>query len=206
MTRERVALAMMQQLSLCKIVQQPVADLTEYSRIPIAFTVDRILEVTTIENGLGGLILQETPLDCPYIKDYDAIEGNSPESWAARWDLSNWGMISALANGKLIGGAVLAFGTDALDLLDKRTDLTLIWDLRVHPDYRHQGVGQDLFRAAEAWARARRCLQIKVETQNINVPACRFYRKQGCVLGAMNRHAYPAFPTEVQLLWYKSLN
>ena len=101
---------------------------------------------------------------------------------------------------------MLAWRTDALDLLEKRTDLTVLWDIRVHPDYRHQGVGQTLFRAAEAWARARTCRQIKVETQNINVPACRFYAKQGCVLGAIHRHAYPDFPTEVQLLWYKDLN
>jgi GNAT superfamily N-acetyltransferase len=185
------------------IVEQPVLDLTEYSRIPIAFTIDRILEVTPIENGLGGMNFREARVDPPYVKDYDAIEGNSPESWATRWDLSNWGMISAFVDGTQIGGAVLAFRTDALDMLDKRTDLTLLWDLRVHPDYRHQGIGQKLWHAAVAWARARRCLQIKVETQNINVPACRFYAKQGCVLGGIQQHAYPDFPNEVQLLWYK---
>jgi GNAT superfamily N-acetyltransferase len=197
---------MMQQLNLYDIVEHPVLDLTEYARIPIAFTVDRILEVTPIENGLGGVNFREARVDPPYVKDYDAIEGNSPESWAARWDLSNWGMISAFGNGKLIGGAVLAFRTDGMDMLDKRTDLTLLWDLRVHPDYRHQGIGQKLFLAAEAWARARRCRQIKVETQNINMPACRLYAKHGCVLGAIQRYAYPEYPTEVQLLWFKDLN
>ena len=34
----------------------------------------------------------------------------------------------------------------------------------------------------------------KVVTQNINVPACRFYMKQGCVPGAIDRFAYPDFP------------
>jgi len=188
-----------------RIVEQPARDLTEYARIPIAFTVDRLLAVTPIDNGLGGMIFPETPVDPPYVKDYDAVEGNSPESWAARWDLSNWGMISAFLNGKQIGGAVLAWRTDAVELLDERTALTLLWDLRVHPDHRHRGVGQKLFLAAEAWGRARTCRQLKVETQHINVPACRFYAKQGCVLGAINRHAYPEFPTEVQLLWYKDL-
>ena len=177
--------------------------LTDYARIPIAFTVDRILEITPVDNGLGGLILRETTVDSPYVKDYDALEGNTPASWAARWNISNWGMISAFVDGKLIGGAVLAWRTDAVALLDQRTDLTLIWDLRIHPDFRHQGVGQMLFRAAEAWARARTCRQIKVETQNINVPACRFYAKHGCVLGAINRFAYPDFPAEVQLLRYR---
>jgi len=42
-----------------------------------------------------------------------------------------------------------------------------------------------------------------VETQNINVPACRFYARQAFVLGAVNRGAYPDLPHDVQLLWYK---
>lgn len=46
---------------------------------------------------------------------------------------------------------------------------------------------------------------IKVETQNINVPACRLYSKCGCVLGLMNRNAYEEFPDEVELLWCKEL-
>jgi hypothetical protein len=32
------------------IVEQPVSDLTEYARLPIAFTVDRFLEVTPVDN------------------------------------------------------------------------------------------------------------------------------------------------------------
>lgn len=58
----------------------------------------------------------------------------------------------------------------------------------------------------EAWAAARGCRQLKIETQNVNVPACRFYARQGCVLGAINRFAYREFPDEVQLLWYKAIS
>ena len=42
-----------------------------------------------------------------------------------------------------------------------------------------------------------------VETQNVNVRACRFYARQGFALGAVNRDAYPDLPDEVLLLWYK---
>ena len=58
---------------------------------------------------------------------------------------------------------------------------------------------------AEAWARACGATWLKVETQNVNVPACRFYARQGCVLGAVDRFAYPALPDEVRLLWCKHL-
>ena len=51
----------------------------------------------------------------------------------------------------------------------------------------------------------RRGGRLKVETQNINVPACRFYEAQGCILRAIDRCAYPQLPNEVRMLWYKDL-
>jgi hypothetical protein len=45
-----------------------------------------------------------------------------------------------------------------------------------------------------------------IETQNINVVACRFYARQGCALRTVNHMAYAEFPNEVQLLWYKDLS
>jgi GNAT superfamily N-acetyltransferase len=90
-------------------------------------------------------------------------------------------------------------------MLEGRDDIALLWDIRVAPTARRRGVGAALFRAAEAWARARGAAWLKVETQNVNAPACRFYVRQGCTLGAVHRFAYPALPDEVQLLWYKRL-
>jgi hypothetical protein len=40
-------------------------------------------------------------------------------------------------------------------------------------------VGLTLFRAAESWSAARGCRQLKVETQDINVPDCRLNTKAG---------------------------
>ena len=97
--------------------------------------------------------------------------------------------------------------TDAVDLLDKRADLAP--DLGPPCAPRDPARGQQVKKALprrRGQTRLERCRQIKIETQNINVPACRFYVRQGCVLGAINRHAYPEFPTEVKLLWYKDLD
>jgi hypothetical protein len=66
-------------------------------------------------------------------------------------------------------------------------------------------VGGRLFAAAEGWSLGRRCRWLEVETQNVNVPACRFYARQGCVLAAIDRFAYPDLPEEVQLVWRKTL-
>ena len=101
---------------------------------------------------------------------------------------------------------MLAFDTPGVDMLEGRRDLGVLWDIRVAPDVRALGVGALLLRAAESWAVGRGCRQLKVETQSVNVPACRFYASQGFVLRATDRFAYPAHPGEVQLLWYKALS
>jgi GNAT superfamily N-acetyltransferase len=142
----------------------------------------------------------------PYVKDYDAIDGNSPMTWARDFDLSSWGLIAAVADGQQLGGILIAHDSPAIHMLEGRRDLAVIWDLRVAPRARHQGIGSALFKAAEAWARVRACRALKVETQNINVPACALYAGQGCTLGGINRCAYPELPQEVQFLWYKAIS
>ncbi len=141
----------------------------------------------------------------PYIKDYDATANKGPTVWAKRWDITNWGIMCAFDGGQCVGGAATAWRTDDLHMLDGREDLAVLWDLRVHPELRGKGVGTLLFAHALAWARERQCRELVVETQNINVPACRFYARQGCRLGAINRHAYGDALDETQLLWHKNL-
>ena len=70
--------------------------------------------------------------------------------------------------------------------------------------HRGRGVGSALFGAAESWAAARGCTELKVETQDINVRACRFYEARGCRLRAIDRATYPGLD-EVQMLWYRAL-
>ena len=51
--------------------------------------------------------------------------------------------------------------------------------------------------------------QMIIECQNNNVPACRFYRKQGAVRGKVDRYAYyddPMLRNETQLIWYLDLH
>lgn len=184
--------------------EEPLAALAEYAAISIAFEVRRVLEVAVIDGGLGGFALAERAADVPYVKDYDAGDGG-PARWAERFDLSNWGLLGARIGGRLVGGAAVAFNTPGLMMLEGRRDLAVLWDIRVAPDVRGQGVGAALFRAAETWSAVRGCRQLKVETQNANIPACRFYARQGCVLGGIHRFAYPGLPHEVQLLWYRDL-
>ncbi len=180
--------------------------LEEHARISIAFTVERILDLTVEESGLGGFRLVERAVAAPYVKDYDANGGNRPEDWGRLYDLSNWGFVSARMSGRLAGGAVIAFQARDIHMLEGRSDLAVLWDLRVSPEMRGQGIGSALFAACERWAEGRGASQLKVETQNTNVPACKFYASRDCELGAVHRFAYPELPEDVQLLWYKKLS
>lgn len=188
-----------------EIREESPSYLEEYARIPIAFEVSRILDLSLRSGGIGGFELVERPLTPTLVKDYDAVPGNHPTDWARRFDLSSWGFLSARLEDECVGGVVIAFDTPGLLMLEDRSDLAVVWDLRVSPHARRKGIGAALFAAAERWAKRRSCRRLKVETQNLNVPACRFYASQGCALGAIHRFAYPELPEEVQLLWYKDL-
>ncbi|MEZ4423065.1 MAG: GNAT family N-acetyltransferase [Gemmatimonadota bacterium] len=177
-------------------------DLVGHAALSIAFEVDRVLALAP---GGGPRDLVERDLPDPWIKDYDAEEGASPSSWPVRFDTSSWRILSAWHGQERAGGVVLIAGDPGIDMLEDRSDLALIWDLRVAPAFRGRGVGGALLRAALDWARSRGCRELKVETQTINVAAFRFYERQGFELRAVNPGAYATLPDEIQLLLYRPI-
>ena len=184
------------------ILEIPASRLDDYARIPISFEVRALLVVELVQDGLGGMLFHERRV-AAYAKDYDVLD--PPSGWPARFDLGKWGIFLAVEAGQVLGGVVLAWQTAGVDMLDGRDDLSLLWDIRVLPAQRRQGVGRGLFRHAVAWSRERHCTQMKIETQNVNVDTCRFYAAQGARLGDIRRFAYRGEATvkdEVQLNWY----
>jgi ribosomal protein S18 acetylase RimI-like enzyme len=184
------------------------ADLGLYARVPCAFPVDTLLVVEPIADGLGGLRLREEAVVPPYTKDYDAYGEDTPADWPRMFDVRNWGFFVALADDLPVAGAAVAWRTPAVHMLANRDDMAVLWDIRVHPDFRHQGVGERIFWHAADWAREQGARLLKIETQNINVRACHFYRKQGCRLGEIDRYGYAGHPHvahEVMLIWYLDL-
>lgn len=137
------------------------------------------------------------------MKDYDAGEG--PAAWAARFDVTNWGLLAAREADLWLGAVVVARDPPGLHMLRGRRDAAVLWDLRVRPEARRRGVGTELFRAAERWAGGHGCRTLLVETQNVNVTACRFYLRMGCTLASIDRLACSDLPGEVQLVWAKPL-
>jgi ribosomal protein S18 acetylase RimI-like enzyme len=183
-------------------------NLADYANIPISFEVRSKLDIKLLDNGLDGMVFDEEKVIPPYIKDYDGLRGEGPTTWAARFDVTNWDLFMARIGEIPVGGATIAFRTPGVDMLDGREDLTVLWDIRVRPEHRRSGIGTKLFAEAAKWSKERGCTQLKVETQNTNVPACRFYTRQGCRLGEVHRYKYiyhPEVSHEIMLVWYLDL-
>ena len=187
-----------------QVTQESQPDLAEYAAISIAFEVREVARVTVAPTQSRTIAIDPRPVAVPWVKDYDA-NGNDPTTWASRFDLSHWAIFAARSRGHRVGGAAVVFRAPDVDMLEGRPDVALLWDIRVAPDARGRGVGSALLAEAEAWAAAHDAAWLEVETQDINVPACRFYARHGFELRASNRDAYQDLPNETQLLWYKPL-
>lgn len=188
------------------IRQEPKAALADYSRVSSAFDVDRVMVVAAPEAEGGPFVLSERLLPAPMRKDYDALPGGGPASWASRPDLADSMIFAAIADGVRVGGAIAVLRSTDLELLDGRSDLALLWDIRVATNMRRSGVGTALLRAVETSVLTHGTRWLKVETQDINRPACHFYARNGFRLRTVVRDAYENLPHESRLLWYKELS
>jgi streptothricin acetyltransferase len=185
--------------------------LAEYCAVPSLADVRSILQVKALDGGFGGLALELVPVSAPHIKDYDSY-GETPKDWPVKWDVTNWCFLLATAGGKPVGAACVVTRTPDIRMLEGRDDLAVLWDIRVAPEHKRRGIGRALFAASVQWCREQGMKMLKIETQNVNVDACRFYASQGAQLGAINRFAYadatwsyPDVQDEVMLLWYYRL-
>jgi len=149
--------------------------------------------------------VQGVAVSPPYWKDYDAYLDGHPSEWPRQFDLSRWTILAAYDRTRRVGGAVVIVDDPQIDLLRDCPSCALLWDVRVAPDARRQGVGSALLEAAEERARERGARSLRVETQDVNVPACRFYHAHGFRLERTTPGAYAELPNEVQLLWRKAL-
>jgi GNAT superfamily N-acetyltransferase len=182
------------------------AQFSLYDAIPSRFTVLSRYRVDPIGGGLDGFRLREEHVAEPFVKDYG---NDGPTHWAELFDLAGWGIFLALEGVRPVGGAAVATSGPVYPMdRFQREDLAVLWDIRVHPDCRRRGIGTRLFHYAANWARGQGYGQLGVETQSVNVPACRFYAGQGCTLGAIHRFGYagrPDLDDEAMLLWYADL-
>lgn len=78
-------------------------------------------------------------------------------------------------------------------------------DFAIDRPVRGSDLAAQLMDHAVIWAKARGLPGLRLETQNNNVAACRFYRRYGFELGGFDRYLYSALKQpreEVALFWY----
>ncbi|MEO2203699.1 GNAT family N-acetyltransferase [Paenibacillus pabuli] len=79
-----------------------------------------------------------------------------------------------------------------------------IENIAIKKDYRGSGVGTLLINKAEEWAKQRKLIGMSLEAQDDNLGACRFYVKQGFILGGVDTLKQSSNPNiETTLYWYK---
>lgn len=177
----------------------------KYDKIPMLIHVKSIFRLEKIENGIGGILLKEIPVE-EYIKDLGVYE--EVAKYSNEFDITNWTFFMAFDNELPIGAVTIVSKTKGVHMLDDRADMSVLWDIRVDDRYKQQGVGTKLFTMAVEWSKSNGFKQMKIECQNNNVQACRFYHKHGAVLGKIDEYAYykdTDIKDEVQLIWYLNL-
>ena len=180
---------------------------SQYDLIPMCIQISSCFQMEKIDQGLGGYIITEKPVE-PYVKDFRLEHNASITHDTKQFDTSNWAFFMAFEKSRPIGGVAVAARTKEVNMLSGRDDLAVLWDIRVDNDYKGKGVGQKLFDMAVEWARSQGLVQMKIECQNNNVPACKFYHKQGAVLSTIDEYAYynePEYRHEVQFIWFLDL-
>lgn len=188
------------------IIEISNSRILEYEKVPISFIVESILDVELVDHGLGGIRLIERPVQL-YRKDYDAY--GSPAFWQEKFNLNNWGIFLALDGDLPIGGVAMALNTNGVTANDSQNNLAVLWDIRVLPERRRAGIGRSLFEIAVNWSKSKGCAHMKIETQNTNVNACRFYAAMGANLGDIIGHAYcqeQSLAAEIQMNWYYEIS
>lgn len=103
-----------------------------------------------------------------------------------------------------LGGAVVVIDKDGIVAVGGRPEYAMLWDLRVAPVARRQRIGSALLSAVEVVAREAGYRGLQVETQHINVAACRLYAAHRFAVTAVNPGAYREAPAEVQIVWTKA--
>ena len=188
-----------------QILHPSSAFLEAYEKIPMLVHVKSELKLEKIDGGLGGVLFCEVPVES-YTKDLGQYE--LPTEFSKKFDTTNWAFFAAFNRGTLVAAATVACKTKEIHMLDGRDDLCVLWDIRVDENDKQCGVGTRLLQMAVKWAKGRGFVQMKIECQNNNVPAVRFYRRAGGVLGAFDEYFYYNdldSRQEVALIWYLNL-
>jgi len=158
-------------------------ELDALRRLDASFVATSMYQVAA---GPDGFTLRETPVSPPLRKRYDLTEGLG--DGAQPWDLLALAMIDSVP----IGLAATTF--------EARNGRQVLNELHVAPEHRRRGVARELLTVVQFTARENGAREIWLETQNVNLPAVRAYRRLGFTLTGIDTTRYLApYAEEVAL-------
>ncbi|WP_336786677.1 GNAT family N-acetyltransferase [Paenibacillus sp. MMO-177] len=81
----------------------------------------------------------------------------------------------------------------------------LVEDIGISGSWRQQGIGTRLLEKAVEWAKQHHQIGLMLETQDINLSACRFYASNHFIIGGLDTMLYSKFSTahEKAVFWYR---
>ena len=164
------------------------AMLRDVNKCDATFTVDSKLFLSA-ENGVisYSVIIVEA-----YQKQY-VFEEKDYRSYISNPDKT---VYFAYVDGQLAGQIGVIKHWNAYAWID---------DFAVDVRFRRRRIGRAMMQRVADWAKARHLPGIMLETQDVNVPACRFYENFGFRLYGFDTYLYKGLnPTtdEIALYWY----
>ncbi|MFW6298786.1 MAG: GNAT family N-acetyltransferase [Bacillota bacterium] len=118
------------------------------------------------------------------------VDDENPSAWSTFISMRNFTMVGIREGGMPVAAMSLVHDNPTVRMLDGRKDVLLIWDLRVHPDYKRKGYGRALIGYARQRAKELGVGHLRLETQNTNPNALEFYLAMGFELIHIREHAY----------------
>ena len=170
------------------IRQMDAFSLPDVDRCGDPFTVDSRLALKVED---GEISYEIVPLP-PYEKQYSS----EPLDYASYVKSPDRAVLLAYAGGELAG---------QIRIFKNWNAFAYVPEIAVKAEFRRQGVGRALMQAAIEWAKGAGCPGLMLETQDINVAACRFYESCGFQLGGFDQLLYKGQDPDSQetaLFWY----
>jgi GNAT superfamily N-acetyltransferase len=175
-------------------------DIGNLPQIRPTYISPTVLRVEKSGDGLevGWKLIEHTPpqpFDKGTLYDFDEVVQSEVRARMVRPDTSYQRVAVNEESGRLVGLVEVE--------IQMWNDTAVLWNLMVDLAYRGEGLGRRLWHRAVEFARQAEVRAIMIETQNTNLPACKFYARMGCRLVGINELYYTndGMNTEIALFW-----
>lgn len=155
-------------------------DLKRFQKLASGYTSQHKYTVNKSEtNGLSAITLELQHLKIPFVKQWE----HDPDLLEFYQSVLEEGLsLGCYLDSRLVGIAIA-------EKRDWNRSLW-VWEFHVDPGYRYQGLGSQMMNHLVEMAKKADCRAIVCETQNTNVPAIRFYRRNGFEIGGVDLSYY----------------